>query len=286
MLLPSNPFSESNDEGAVRRAANIMLALKHPKEGNSFVSDTVYDLIVAYAKRGELYSEKLRDHLLSVLWLEHRVCIRALTVSARQVFDDDGVMVAALVRELIHDCLEMKSDFDAKRNADEDDAYYEAVYLRSGFSVSNNVRWGVGVPLMGIECSATENARMIWDQVFRVKGGRATLSQTWRYSMQSFVVNFWVPLEMRKVAFVGLLGDKNLDRNNRSIFLDEVFVVRYSPSLVMVTKKLPVNQRSLEPRFPEYTLPMSIDEARSRSSSWVLEPRTATLRTVATPSSS
>lgn len=227
-VLAQQPFRGKYDEGAVRRAANIMLALKYPKEGNAFVNKIAYKLIESYARKGELYSVNLREHLLAVLCLSNPVCIRALKVSARQVLEDD--VAVALVREMIHDCLEKKIDFDSERNTNENDAYYDAAYVRSGCPVSNNVCWSTGVPLFGIACNAVQNAALNGKQVI---GGRAFLGRTWRTSERRVAVKFWVPVDMQYVALVVIPSDDVFfGLSNQSMFFDEVVVLRYSRSAV------------------------------------------------------
>ena len=112
--------------------------------------DTALQILKEYAHKGELYSKELREHILSVMKVKERVCIRALTTSARAVFGQDKLTVAGFVREMVHDRLLMKSEMGIERVPDENDVYYDAVYLRRNYPVSNNILWEPGVPIRGI----------------------------------------------------------------------------------------------------------------------------------------
>lgn len=116
-----------------------------------------------------------------------RVDIRALTKIAREVFDC-STMAAGLVRELIHDLLVMRSDFSRDRFPNENDAYYDKIYLRQDFSVRNNVDWGAGVPIQGAYC---DNALLFGEtNQVQMRGKYARL----RWNMCAENVVFWFPL--------------------------------------------------------------------------------------------
>lgn len=171
------PFRGIYNGGAARRPGNILLALEYLLQGEPIVNETARRIIIEFARAGELYSTEMRDKLMNVVRIQHRIRVGMLTDSARHVFPRDSVMEAALLRETIHDRLLMGSNFSAERMtmnvADgppavavdndysrnlssnslpihENDAYYASVYLRSGYAVRNNIEWGSGVPLHGI----------------------------------------------------------------------------------------------------------------------------------------
>lgn len=80
------PFKEDYNCGAVRREANILLAVEYPKAVHPVVNELTRLLVQEYAEKGELYSHQLRRHLLSVMFLRDRVDIDKLVLSAHQVF--------------------------------------------------------------------------------------------------------------------------------------------------------------------------------------------------------
>lgn len=68
------------------------------------------------------------------------------------------MMVAALVRETMHDRVLMKSNFSRTRiicpdGSHENDAYYTLCYLNQGYDAKNNILWRFGVPLHGLKLS-------------------------------------------------------------------------------------------------------------------------------------
>lgn len=110
------PFVASCDEGAIRRAANVLLALEYRRSEKSITFETVvnerdFEKLKLYSEKGELHSTALRDDLLSTLFISERACIRALTTIGREVFGEDKIFVASLVRELVHDRLMIHSEF-------------------------------------------------------------------------------------------------------------------------------------------------------------------------------
>lgn len=68
-----------------------------------------------------------------MLHVSERVCIRALTVAAHEVFESSEKLQAALVRELIHDRLMMRSVFDITRDSIRNDGYFHVYVLQSCF---------------------------------------------------------------------------------------------------------------------------------------------------------
>ena len=93
---------------------------------------------------------------MSVMSIKSRVDIFALASTAREVFGEDQIMVAALVRETIHDRVLMKSNFSPARithqeESHENDAYYTLCYLNQSYDARNNVLWRSGVPLEGLK---------------------------------------------------------------------------------------------------------------------------------------
>lgn len=112
------PFVAACDEGALRRAANVLLALQFKiSELGIFemiFNESAFEKLQDYAQKGEIHSTRLRNNLLSMVFLTERVCIRALTTFAREVFRDDKTLIACLLRELIHDRQRMRSRFEAK----------------------------------------------------------------------------------------------------------------------------------------------------------------------------
>lgn len=66
------------------------LALEYPEDGDSEVNIIALRLLKKYAREGELYSMKLRDHILSSVKLNHRTSIRVLRVTAQDVFQKKG----------------------------------------------------------------------------------------------------------------------------------------------------------------------------------------------------
>lgn len=149
MLFLCNPVEEFTI------AAPFLMVLDYPSQGDAVVNENSYRLLKQYAQRGELYTRTLREHLLAISNVTERVCIMALTITERQVFGSDEIMVAALVRELINDMVLMKSSLGAERKIDdtnilEDDAYYSTFYLQTEYTATNNVRWGSGVAMFGV----------------------------------------------------------------------------------------------------------------------------------------
>lgn len=74
---------------------------------------------------------------------------------AREVFEDDHIMVSALVRETIHGRVLMKSYFGSARIVHQDglyenDVYYALCYLNQGYDVKNNILWSSGLPIHGL----------------------------------------------------------------------------------------------------------------------------------------
>lgn len=140
------PFHYFNGFSEVRRAVNILLAVEYPGEGDSL------RLLKSYAQKGELYSMKLRDQILSAIKLKNRVSVRGLKVTCDDVFGEFDT----LVREMIQNRQMMKSEISSERIPDESDVSYDAFYLGMSYRVRNNIDWETGVPMTGVAC-ATES---------------------------------------------------------------------------------------------------------------------------------
>ena len=130
------------------------------------MSTIAYRLLYQHAEKGELYSMQLRSNLLAAKKIEHRVDIRALAGRAAEVFGKDKVMACALTREMVHDILVTKSDFDENGFAGQEmcsknvhvtlkSAYFDMFYVRGGISSRNNVDWVSGVPFPGLSADYT-----------------------------------------------------------------------------------------------------------------------------------
>lgn len=137
------PFSGQFNEGAVRRAANVLMAIEQGADRDVVVNHAAHRLIKQAAKKGLLYSKELREDLLSTVIVKERMQVRVLEKIARDIFGKDLRMVAALTRELIHDRLLLIGDFTPGLVSGEFDAYYDVTY-RGKFPVCS------GVPLIGI----------------------------------------------------------------------------------------------------------------------------------------
>lgn len=83
------PFYLRRGFSDIRRAANILLAMEYPEDCYSYVNSVALRLLKKYARVGELYSFKLRDHILSSVKPRHRANIHALRVTAQDVFGND-----------------------------------------------------------------------------------------------------------------------------------------------------------------------------------------------------
>lgn len=110
------PCRGIHDAGPARRAANGLLALEYPEEGEPKVNETALTLIREYAAKCELYSQGCREHLMSVMTIKARVDVFGLATTARAVFENNQIMVATLLRETIHDRVMMKSHFQPRTN--------------------------------------------------------------------------------------------------------------------------------------------------------------------------
>lgn len=144
-MKAQQPLLTAN-ECAVRRASNILMAFEYPSSSGPFARTERAQILRFYTRNGMLYSSELRKHILSLSTITERVDIRALRKIAREVFDCSA-MVAGLIRELIHDLLVMKSTFSRDRLPNENNAYYDKLYLRQPYPVSNNIYWRTGVPI-------------------------------------------------------------------------------------------------------------------------------------------
>lgn len=103
-VTPLQPLVVGFDEGPVRRAANNLLALEYRKDESSSavtfkstVNEIAFEKLKEYARRGELHSTALREELLSMLFISERVCIRALSFGANEVFDSDKMLAGPLI---------------------------------------------------------------------------------------------------------------------------------------------------------------------------------------------
>lgn len=78
------PCGGVHKSGSIRRVANILLALNYPSQGDAIVNENSYRLLKEYAPKGQLYTQALREHLLAISYITKRVCIMALTTTARK----------------------------------------------------------------------------------------------------------------------------------------------------------------------------------------------------------
>lgn len=158
------PCRGEYNEGTVRRAETVLLGFDYPETGQPTINESAYRLLNQYARKGEVSSEELWEAVLSVKKISHRVNIQALLTCAREVFGNDENMTNALTREMAHDILVTKSDFEDKQSentmysssfnreaqAHRNDAYYGTFYKQVGIDGRNNVLWISGVPLLGL----------------------------------------------------------------------------------------------------------------------------------------
>eukprot|EP00171_Calliarthron_tuberculosum_P003023 IDg3023t1 len=137
--------------GAVRRVANILLVLDFNETSMPSVNSDKLRVLTTAAKAGQVFTKDLRNKLIQMSHIEHRVSIDALKLYARNVFPSETALAGALVREMAHDRLKMHTEIEKTRFPQEFDAYFDLFYWRYGKCSGNTVRWGSGVPLSGME---------------------------------------------------------------------------------------------------------------------------------------
>lgn len=137
--------------GAVRRVANVLLVVDFKEPGKPTVNTEKLRILMEGAKKGEVFTEKMREKLIQNSQVRHRVSIDALKLYVQDIYPQDTVQAAALVREMAHDRLKMDSTIPKTRVEKEYDAYFDLLYWRFGHCTGNNVRWGSGVPLAGMQ---------------------------------------------------------------------------------------------------------------------------------------
>ena len=129
----------------------MLLALELPEEGKPKVNKSALTLIRECAAKSELYSHECREHLMSVMSIKARIDIFELATTARAVFEEIHIMLAALLREALQDRVLMKSHFSHARTVNQDETHendtnYSLRYLKKGYYARNNILWRSGVP--------------------------------------------------------------------------------------------------------------------------------------------